>query len=170
MVAVAVEVPPAAIYGGSGGGGGGATSYTGGSGNSPTPTNPAQGTNGGPGYNSNPYVGGGGGGAGEAGNTDGYAHGGDGVQVVIAGPAGYYGCWCIKSWSRRISVVCWWWRWWFISITIFSRTWRNRWRWWKVLFHQIMEFLEHLPLAEVVVEEVNQVAAGKVVMVDLVLL
>ena len=79
--------PASGNAGGSGGGGGGATSYTGGSGNSPTPTNPAQGTNGGPGYNSNPYVGGGGGGAGEAGNTDGYAHGGDGVQVVIAGPA-----------------------------------------------------------------------------------
>jgi hypothetical protein len=79
--------PSSGNVGGSGGGGGGATSYTGGSGNSPTPTNPAQGNDGGPGYNSNPYVGGGGGGAGEAGNTDGYAHGGDGVQVVIAGPA-----------------------------------------------------------------------------------
>ena len=39
-----------------------------------------------------------------------------------------------------------------------------------VLFHQIMEFLEHLPLAEVVVVEVNQVAVLLVVMVDLVLL
>ena len=71
--------------GGSGGGGGGVTSYAGGSGNTP-PTTPSQGFAGGPGYNANPYVGGGGGGAGEAGNTDGYAHGGDGVQVAIAGP------------------------------------------------------------------------------------
>ena len=72
--------------GGSGGGGGGATPYSGANGNTPS-TSPPQGNNGGPGYNSNPYVGGGGGGAGEAGNTDGYAHGGDGVQVAIAGPS-----------------------------------------------------------------------------------
>ena len=62
------------------------TTYAGGNGNTPS-TSPPQGNNGGPGYNGNPYVGGGGGGAGEAGNTDGYAHGGDGVQVSIAGPS-----------------------------------------------------------------------------------
>ena len=72
--------------GGSGGGGGGVGSYQGGSGNTP-PSSPPQGNPGGSGYNSNPYVGGGGGGAGEPGNADGNAHGGDGVQVVIAGPA-----------------------------------------------------------------------------------
>ena len=39
-----------------------------------------------------------------------------------------------------------------------------------VLVHQLMELLEHLPLAEAVVAEVNQVAVLMVELVDPVLL
>jgi hypothetical protein len=69
--------------GGSGGGGSEASgSYPGGAGNTP-PVSPPQGNAGG--SNSNSNYGGGGGGAGEAGNTDGGGHGGDGVASSITG-------------------------------------------------------------------------------------
>jgi len=69
----------AANNGGSGGGGGGkGAPYSGGSGNTPS-TSPSQGFDGADGTNTN-VVCGGGGGAGEAGNTDGPAHGGDGLS------------------------------------------------------------------------------------------
>jgi len=71
--------------GGSGGGGSGNPGSAGGSGNIPA-TSPSQGNDGADGVLSN-YVGGGGGGAGEAGNTDGPAHGGDGLTSSITGSA-----------------------------------------------------------------------------------
>ena len=76
----------AANNGGSGGGGGGkGAPYSGGSGNTPS-TSPSQGFDGADGTNTN-VVCGGGGGAGEAGNTDGPAHGGDGLSSSITGSA-----------------------------------------------------------------------------------
>lgn len=71
--------------GGSGGGGGTypSSSAAGGSGNTP-PVSPPQGNNGGNG-SSPALISGGGGGAGEAGNTDGQGHGGDGLATSING-------------------------------------------------------------------------------------
>jgi len=74
---------PSGKSGGSGGGGG----YMGQAGGSGTAN---QGFAGGSGVNSYPYPGGGGGGAAEAGNTDGNAHGGDGLSVSITGSAVFY--------------------------------------------------------------------------------
>ena len=71
--------------GGSGGGGSGNPGSAGGSGNIPA-TSPSQGNDGADGIFSN-LIGGGGGGAGEAGNTDGPAHGGDGLSSSITGSA-----------------------------------------------------------------------------------
>jgi hypothetical protein len=78
--------PNTAATGGSGGGGGNTNSNPGASGNTPS-TSPSQGNDGAAGQASAPRNGGGGGGAGEDGNTDGAAHGGDGLSSSITGSA-----------------------------------------------------------------------------------
>ena len=98
------------------GGSGGGTYNPGvpniGLGNTP-PTSPPQGNNSGQGSGNTASGGGGAGAVGPNAPSSVGGAGGAGVQVAIAGPGSrHHGCWRIKSRTRTISVVCWWWRRW----------------------------------------------------------